>query len=740
MMSIRRPAALLLPALVLLTLQVRAQVAPIDARFRELIDASEIGRSIKRLSAEPHHVGSPYGRDNAEWILARFREWGWQAEIESFDVLFPTPAERVLEMVAPVRFTASLTEPAVADDPSSTSLAGQLPGYNAYSADGDVTAPLVYVNYGRPADYEELARRNISVKGAIVIARYGGSWRGIKPKVAAEHGAVGCILYSDPRDDGYFVEDVFPRGPMRPRDGVQRGSVMDMPLYPGDPLTPGVGATPGATRLPLSEARTLTTIPVLPISYGDAQPLLDAITGPIAPVDWRGSLPITYRIGPGAARVRLKVRSNWDLKPVHNVIARLPGSEHPDEWVIRGNHHDAWVLGALDPSSGMAAALEEARALGTLYRGGWRPKRTIVYAAWDGEEPSLLGSTEWVETHLAELQQRAVAYINTDAYGRGFLQANGSHALEQFVNQAAKSVQDPDAGMSLWQRLQASTIATGSPALRAEARTRPDLRLNALGGGSDFTAFIHHAGIPTIDLALRGLSSSGGIYHSAYDSYYHFSTFIDPTFAYGKAFAQMTGTLVLGLADADMLPFEFTNLAETVQGYVREVQALLRERQEAVGEQNRQIQDGVLSAVNDKGQPLSLPAVEEVPPALNFAPLENAVTAFTTAAQRYRAAARAVTGTLDRDTLRAVNAQLRISERALTDPEGLPGRPWFRHVLYASGFYTGYDVKTLPGIREAIEQKRYGEAEREVARAARAIERATAVIGDAASRLERARQ
>lgn len=739
-MSNRHLAIAFVAVLVLLGGHARAQVEPIDARFRALIDAGEIGRSIQRLSARPHHVGSPYGRENAEWILARFREWGWQAEIETFDVLFPTPAERVLEMVAPTRFTASLAEPAVAADPSSTSLAGALPGYNAYSADGDVTAPLVYVNYGRPVDYEELAKRGISVKGAIVIARYGGSWRGIKPKVAAEHGAVGCIIYSDPKDDGYFMEEVFPQGPMRPKDGVQRGSVMYMPLYPGDPLTPFVGATANATRLPRSEARNLVTIPVLPISFADAQPLLDAITGPVAPVDWRGSLPITYRIGPGPARVHLKVRSNWDLKPVHNVIARLPGSEHPDEWVIRGNHHDAWVLGALDPSSGMAAELEEARALGTLYRGGWRPKRTIVYAAWDGEEPSLLGSTEWVETHLTELQQRAVAYINTDAYGRGFLQPNGSHSLEQFVNRAAKSVPDPDAGMSLWHRLQAATIASGSPALRAEARTRPDLRLNALGGGSDFTAFIHHAGIPTIDLALRGLSNSAGIYHSAYDSYYHFSTFIDPNFAYGKAFAQMTGTLVLGLADAEVLPFEFTNLAETVQGYVRELQALLRERQDAVREQNRQIEDGVLTAVNDKGQPLTLPAIEAVPPALNFAPLENAVAAFTTAAQRYRTAARATGRALDRDTLRAVNAQLRISERALTDPEGLPGRPWFRHTLYASGFYTGYDVKTLPGIREAIEQKRFAEAEREVVRAAQAIERATAVIGEAASRLERARQ
>lgn len=387
--------------------RIGAQSAPAwDERYRTLPDAAAIGQYMERLSARPHHVGAPYTKDNAEWMLAKFREWGWEARIETYDVLFPTPKERLLEMIAPTRFRAALEEPAVAVDPTSGQKSEQLPTYNAYSIDGDVTGPLVYVNYGRPEDYEELEALGVSVRGAIVIARYGGSFRGTKPKIAAEHGAIGCLIYSDPRDDGYFGDAVFPDGPMRSKDGVQRGSVMDLPLYSGDPLTPGVAAVPGAARLALNEAATITKIPVLPISYGDAQPLLAASGGPVAPAAWRGALPITYRLGPGPARVHLKVSFNWETRPLYDVIARLEGAVFPDQWIVRGNHHDAWVNGASDPVSGMAPELEEARALGLLAKQGWRPKRTIVYAAWDGEEPGLMGSTEWMEQHDAELRQK----------------------------------------------------------------------------------------------------------------------------------------------------------------------------------------------------------------------------------------------------------------------------------------------------------------------------------------------
>ena len=375
-----------------------------EQKFREVPDPKNLREFMQRLSARPHHVGSPYDKDNAEWILAKLKSWGLDAKIENFDVLFPTPKERLVELVEPVKYTAKLEEPAVAGDPTSDQKSEQLPVYHAYSIDGEVTAPLVYVNYGIPADYEELQRMGISVSGAIVIARYGASWRGIKPKVAAEHGALACIIYSDPRDDGYYASDVFPDGPARPKDGAQRGSVMDMPLYPGDPLTPGVGAIPGAKRLAISEAKTLTKIPVLPMSYGDALPLLSALKGPVAPESWRGALPITYHFGPGPAKVHLKVKFNWDSKRLYNVIVRIPGSEYPDEWVIRGNHHDAWVNGAEDPVSGTVAGDgRSARPVAELLKQGWKPKRTIIYCFWDGEEPGLLGSTEWVETHADEL-------------------------------------------------------------------------------------------------------------------------------------------------------------------------------------------------------------------------------------------------------------------------------------------------------------------------------------------------
>src|SRR5882762_924072 len=354
-----------------------------ETKFKAIPSADRLREYMQRLSARPHHVGSPYDKDNAEWILAKFKEWGLNAQIESFDVLFPTPRERAVELLEPARFTAKLEEPAVSVDPTSDQQKEQLPTYNAYSIDGDVTAPLVYVNYGVPDDYEQLERLGISVKGAVVIARYGVSWRGIKPKVAGEHGAIGCIIYSDPHEDGYFGGDVFPKGAWRNRDGVQRGSVMDMPVYPGDPLTPGIGATRQAKRLELKDAQTITKIPVLPISYGDAQPLLEALEGRVAPAGWRGALPITYHVGPGPARVHLKVKSNWDIRTIYNVIARIPGSAYPDEWIIRGNHHDAWVNGADDPVSGASALLEEARAFGELARQGWKPKRTIIYCVWD---------------------------------------------------------------------------------------------------------------------------------------------------------------------------------------------------------------------------------------------------------------------------------------------------------------------------------------------------------------------
>ncbi|HWW84820.1 MAG TPA: transferrin receptor-like dimerization domain-containing protein [Vicinamibacterales bacterium] len=697
-----------------------------DAKFREMPDPSRIRASMERLSARPHHVGSPYDKDNAEWIQARFKEWGWDAQIETFSVLFPTPKERLLELVAPTHFTAKLEEPAVPEDPTTNQKAEQLPTYNAYSIDGDVTGPLVYVNYGRPEDYEVLERYGVSVKGAIVLARYGESWRGIKPKVAGEHGAVGCLIFSDPKDDGFSGEAVFPKGPMRPRDGAQRGSVMDMPVYPGDPLTPGVGATPDAKRLPIEDVQTLTKIPVMPISYGDAEPLLASLTGPVVPPDWRGALPITYRFGPGAGRAHLKLAFNWDQKPLYDVIARLPGSTFPDQWVLRGNHHDGWVNGAADPLSGQSAMLEEARALGELRKQGWSPKRTIIYCAWDGEEPALLGSTEWAETHATELQQHAVAYINSDGNGRGFLQVEGSHALEHFINDVARDINDPETHQSVWKRQQARAIERAKPEDKEKVRARADWRIAALGSGSDYTPFLQHLGVPSLNIGYGG-EDADGIYHSIYDDFYFYTHFLDTDFAYGRALAQTGGTAIIRLADAEILPFQYANLADTVRTYDEELQLLLKKKREEVTERNREIADGVYAAIDDPHRPRVAPKVQPVPPAVDFTPLSRAIEVLTRrAAALDEARAAALKKSASPSAYTAVDAKIAQSDQQLLDAAGLVHREWFKHLLYAPGFYTGYGVKTVPGVREAIEQGQYDIVPSEMARVGKALEREAA--------------
>jgi len=704
-----------------------------EVRFRAIPSPQNLHDYMQRLSARPHHVGSPYDKDNAEWILAKFKEWGLDAHIETFKVLFPTPKFRALEMVAPEHFTAKLQEPTVPGDPTSGQHDEQLPTYNAYSIDGDVTAPLVYVNYGVPDDYEELDRLGISVKGAIVIARYGGSWRGIKPKVAAEHGAIGCLIYSDPQQDGYFEGETFPQGPYRPKDGVQRGSVMDMPIYPGDPLTPGVGADANAKRLSIKEAQTLTKIPDLPISWGDAQPLLAALTGPVAPPQWRGALPITYRIGPGPARVHLKVEFNWDSPKIYDVVARIPGSAYPDEWIVRGNHHDAWVNGADDPLSGTSALMEEARALAELQKQGWKPKRTIVYCLWDGEEEGLLGSTEWAEEHDQELRRHAALYINSDSNGRGYLSMAGSHSLEKFMNGVARDIEDPEKKIAVWKRDELEGIAHAAAAERDEVRKRADLRIGALGSGSDYTVFLDHLGVASLNLGFGG-EDGGGIYHSVYDDFYWYTHFSDGDFIYGRALAQTAGTAILRFADADLLPYDFLNFADTVRRYVDEVQKLWKTKSDEIRERNKEIEEGVFSATADPHKTLIPPTTEAQPPYLNFAPLENGMAALTRSAERYDKAVQKAA--LDKASLRPVNEKLIQVERGLTLPDGLPGRPWFQHQIYAPGLYTGYGVKTLPAVREAIDQKQWKEADAQIVRVGKVLEREAALIDEVAAQLE----
>ena len=710
------------------------QTAVWEKEFRSIPEPENIRSTMKLLSAHPHHVGSVYNKQNADWILAKFKEWGWDAHIETFDVLFPTPKERVVELVAPGNFIARLQEPPLAIDPTSSQQDEQLPTYNAYSIDGDVTAPLVYVNYGLPDDYERLERMGISVKGCIVIARYGASWRGIKPKVAAEHGAVGCLIYSDPGGDGYSQGDVFPTGAFRPKDGVQRGSVMEMTLYPGDPLTPGVGATDHAKRLSLNDVQTLTKIPVLPISYADAQPLLEALNGLVAPDGWRGALPITYHVGPGNAKVHLKVSCNWDRKKIYDIIASLHGSQFPDEWIIRGNHYDAWVNGAEDPISGQAALLEEARAFGELLKKGWKPKRTIIYCAWDGEEEGLLGSTEWAEEHADELKRKTAVYINSDGNGRGYLSVSGSHALEKFVNDVARDIQDPETKLSVWKRLQLQRISSAAADERKELRGQQMWRIGALGSGSDYTAFLDFLGIASLNVGYNG-EDDGGIYHSIYDDFYWYTHFSDTSFVYGCALSQTVGTAILRFADDKLLPFVFTNEAATIKRYMDEIQKLMSSKQDEIRERNQEIDEGVFTALADPKVKMIPPHKEEIPPYLNFAPLQNAVDALSKSAERYHRASKN-TSLETKKSFESVNRKLIECERKLTSNEGLPGRPWFKHQIYAPGFYTGYGVKTIPAVREAIEQKQWKLAEEQISKVASVLEEETAAIDAASKELE----
>jgi N-acetylated-alpha-linked acidic dipeptidase len=713
----------------------------LERGFDTELDPAELRAWLKRLSSKPNHVGSLHDKANAEFMLQQFKAWGWDTAIETFQVLYPMPKAEMLELIVPIKFVASLREPPVAGDETSTRIDGLRP-YNAYGRDGDVTAELVYVNFGMDEDYKNLSRRGINVNGKIVITRYGGGWRGLKPKLAQEHGAAGCLIYSDPRDDGYSAGDVYPKGGWRPADGVQRGSVLDLTIYPGDPLTPGVGATKEAKRLPISQAGTILKIPVLPISYADAQPLLSALGGPVAPASWRGSLPLTYHLGPGPAKVRLAIVSDWSLKEIYDVIARIPGSKDPDEWVIRGNHRDAWVFGAWDPLSGTVAMMAEAKAIGALLKTGWKPGRTLVYASWDAEEPGLLGSTEWAETHAEELGRKAVLYLNSDSNSRGFLRSAGSHSLQRFVSEVAASVPDPQTHVTVEARLRARMMVNGyemgatdqQKQLAKLAADDGDLPLGALGAGSDYTPFLQHLGLGTLSIYYGGEDDQDGVSHSLYDSFDHYVRFGDPGFAYGIAEAQTVGRIVLRMANADVLPLQFGAFADAVDGYLQEVHKLADDKRKSAADLVKLLDRNAFSLAADPTRVVLPPEREPEVPYLDFASLDNAVARLKKSARAYDEAYMRLAGgnvTLNDAQRTVLNALLQGMEQSLTTGRGLPGRSWYRHLIYAPGVLTGYDVKTLPGVREAIEQHRWSEANEYVVITA-------AVLGAYCDRLDRA--
>lgn len=697
-----------------------AQQLSWEKQFDVQLSAANMDTWMKFLTSHPHHVASPHDKANAEYIAGLFKQWGYTTEIVTYYPLFPTPKTRVLELLGSKPYKAKLEEPFLKEDKTSGQRAEQLPTYNAYSADGNVTAELVFVNRGIPADYEELEHMGVDVKGKIVIAKYGGSWRGIKPKVAAEHGAIGCIIYSDPEDDGYARGDVYPKGAFRRKDGVQRGSVMDMPVYPGDPLTPGIGATRDAKRLERKDAATIMKIPVLPISYEDALPLLQSLGGPVVPASWRGALPITYHAGPGKDKVHLQLSFSWDLKPLYNVIATLPGYQFPNEWVIRGNHHDGWVNGAADPISGLVAEMEEARAISELVKKGYRNKRTLVYCAWDGEEPALLGSTEWVEDHATELQQKAVAYINSDGNSRGFINAGGSHALEPFFNEVARDVIDPQTGVAINERLYAKTITESPEANRAKMIGNKNVKLSALGSGSDYTPFLQHLGISSLNVGFGG-EGSGGEYHSIYDSYDLFTRFKDPGFNYGVALSKTAGRVTLRLANAEVLPVDFNSFYKTVADYAADIKTLADNMRSQTEIQNRMIKEKLYDLARDQTKPYRATDVKEAVPFLNFSDLDNTLVQIKTSVEEFQRLYATATR-LPIEKQQQLNTILYQSERSLLQEKGLPRRSWYRHQVYAPGYYTGYGVKTLPGIREGVEERNWQEARESIETATRTLQ------------------
>jgi len=712
----------------------RLSQSELESEFDKTLNPENLDTWMKHMSSKPHHVGSPWSKQNAEYAANKFKEWGFESRVETFEVLVPFPKIRKLSMIAPNKVELKLFEPAVEGDRSSEMTKDVLPGYNAFSADGNVTGELVFVNYGLNEDYEELKRLGIDVKGKIVIAKYGRSFRGIKPKIAHEQGAIGCIMYSDPKDDGYVVGDVYPVGPYRNEFGIQRGSVLDMPARPGDALTPGYAATKDAERLSINEASTIMKIPVMPISYADALPLLKAIKGPVVPDSWKGGLPITYHIGPGPAKVNLHLEFDWSLRTAYNPVGRMKGSVYPDEWIMRGNHHDGWGHGASDPISGMVSLMEEARAIGELTKTGWRPKRTLIYAGWDAEEPGLLGSTEWVEYNLNDIREKMVVYINTDGTGVGYLSMGGSHSLEKFVNEVIRDVDDPVHDVSLDKRLRSRMkVREYNSGTFGEGREseRQDLRMYAMGAGSDYTAFLHHAGVPALNMAFGG-ESGGGSYHSLYDTYEHYKRFSDGKFIYGTTLSKVNGRLVLRLSEADILPFRFVNMVDNIGKFVEQNKKLSEDIRKSTKSLNDLLDNNDFAISSNPKKTYLPPKRLRQVPEFDFKPLDAALARLSTSAWKYEEALlKFQKGSLSPERKSEINALLRSVDQAFINSKGLPRRDWFKNMMYAPGYYTGYGVKTLPGIREGLEERKWNEVRVYIKEVSKALDRASENINSA---------
>ncbi len=675
-----------------------------ERTFLAVPDPKLAEEHLRILTAAPHIAGSPEDRKTAEYVAQKYREAGLETQIVEYRVWMNYPVEISVDAVAPAGLKMhGPTRERVEGDPFQDDPRVVMP-FNGYAPSGDVEGEVVYANYGRPEDLKKLEEMKVEVRGKILAVRYGQNFRGVKPFVAAEHGAAGVLIYSDPIDDGWFKGDKYPKGPWRPDTGVQRGSVQYLFQYPGDPTTPGVASVlrlPDSKRVAPQQATDLTKLPTTPLSYADARPLLENLGGPESPREWQGALPFTYHLGPGPVRVKIHLKQDYQYRIIWDVIGMVRGTDSPEEWVVAGNHRDAWVYGAVDPSSGTAAQLEAVHGIGALLRDHWRPKRTVVFASWDAEEQGLIGSTEWAEEHERELAN-APAYFNMDVAVSGpNFSASGVPSLKQFIREVTKAVTSPKGGnvYDAWKTAKEKEKKTGTAAETPGASSRPpaaeskpDVAVSDLGSGSDYTPFLQHLGVPSTDIGSQG---PYGVYHSVFDNFSWFKKFGDPDFTYEQQMARVYGLEMLRMAEADVLPYDYEAYGKEVSAYVEAAQKKAQ-------------------VFGDKSP--------------NFSAAAEAAKRFAAAGEVITAAQKQARSISPANDPRRLNRVLRDAERALLLPAGLPNRPWFKHAIYDPGQYTGYAAVVIPGVNEAIDAKDATRTQQQIAELAAALNRAAQVL------------
>jgi N-acetylated-alpha-linked acidic dipeptidase len=678
-----------------------AAEAATEARFLAIPDPKLAEEHLRTLTQAPHMAGTPEDKATADYVAQKFRAAGLDTEIVEYKVWMNYPREISVDITAPAGVEMhGPTREHVDGDPYDGDPRVVMP-FNGMSPSGDAEAEVVYANYGTPEDFERLEKLKIDVRGKIVLVRYGQNFRGVKEFIAQEHGAAGVIIYSDPFDDGWRRGDKYPDGPWRPDTGVQRGSVGYMFEFPGDPTTPGVASLPSLPenkRIAPERSAQMPKIPVTPLSYHDASPILQHLGGPDSPREWQGSLPFTYHVGPGPVRVKMHLKQDYRFRTLWDVIGRVRGSEFPDEWVVAGNHRDAWVYGAVDPNSGTAAMLEAVHGVGELLKSGWKPKRTMIFGSWDGEEEGLIGSTEWAEQHESELG-RASAYFNMDVAVSGpKFGASAVPSLKQFLRDVTKAVPSPKGGTvyEAWQKFdqpgaslnQSTAEAIGDSRRMPAAPAKGDVPVGDLGSGSDYSAFQQHLGVPSSDISSTG---PYGVYHSVFDNFAWFKKFGDPDFVYEQEMARVFGLEALRMADADVLPYDYEEYGREIAVYL---DAAKKRAENKFGERGLDMNAVAVAAKHFQDAGARILLKQKNPP---------------------------------RDSAR-LNQALRAAERALLLPEGLPHRPWFRHAIYAPGEYTGYAAVVIPGVNEALDKGDAERARQQLAVLTAALERAAKAL------------